>query len=157
MMVAVRGLAWSEAISAATLPTSARVGRRSSSVNAVRAARTDWLAHVGKRDALDVVHRDRVERDVQAAGARRDRVSMPAHHGLVQGVDDRGLGGASGLHNVVRHGLQRREGATGEEDGGALSRERSSNSAADRTAGAVHHRVLSFQQHRDLLSGGVTI
>jgi len=72
------------------------------------------LGHVDQRDALNVVDRDRVEGDVQASSVGDDGIGVLVHRGLVTGVDDRRLGDTTGLLDLVRHALQRREGASGQ-------------------------------------------
>ena len=67
---------------------------------------------------------------------------------LVEGVDDRRLGIATGLADRRGDCLELVERAPDEMDAGALTGEGPGDGTTDRSAGAVDDRVLVLQQHR---------
>jgi hypothetical protein len=64
-------------------------------------------------------------------------------------VDPRGLGRSAGGPDLAGQRVELLARAAGEEDRGALARERARGSAADRSSGPVDHRVLALEQHLD--------
>ena len=95
---------------------------------------------------------DQVERDVDAACLRRDRVGMPVDVLLAESIDDCRFRLSSRRANVVRHRLERGFRATGEEDPRSLASEGPGDRAADGPATSVDHGVLVFEQHVYLLN-----
>src|ERR687896_1931593 len=107
--------------------------------------------HLRERGPVGVRVGDQVERDVDAAGVRRHGVGVLVDRVLVERVDLRCLRRSPSGTDLRGNRLERRQGAAGEEDPGALAGERPSNGAADRPAPSVDHGVLVLEQHVNLL------
>jgi hypothetical protein len=95
---------------------------------------------------------DGVERDVDPTRARRHRVGVLVDGSLVEGVDLRCLGPASGGGNLMRYPVELAPGTPGEEDRRSLTCEGPGDGAADRTTASIDHSGLVLQQHLSLLS-----
>ena len=111
------------------------------------------LRHSGERDTLDVVDRDRIERNVELACPLDDRVRVRDYGGLVECVDDGGVSGATGQFNLVSHLLHPREPPSGEKHRGPFPGERPCDGRTDRSGSSVNHCRLLLQQHEYLRPG----
>jgi len=106
------------------------------------------------RDAHDLRVRDAygVERDVDVARLVDHRPEVPVDGVLVERVDRRRLGRATGGDDLLGERLDRGQQAPRQEEPGPFAREGAGHRGADRAAGAVDHRNFVVQHHLGLLS-----
>src|SRR5262245_18267189 len=114
----------------------------------------DGQGHLDQWRALDIAHRDQVERDVEAARVGDDSFGVRVDRILVEGVDLGGGDAPAAGPDLVRQPIQRRLRPPREVDGGPLAREAASDRAPDRAGGAVDDGVLVLEQHEHPLANG---
>ena len=112
----------------------------------------DWafellVGHLQQRHPMDVAMADRVEGDVDASGSPGNACHVLIHAALIQRIDQRGLGRAACMRDLVGHPLQSRLAAAREKDARTLTSKDARNRAANGAAATIDHRILVFEQH----------
>jgi hypothetical protein len=111
--------------------------------------------HLDQRRPLNVVTRGRVEADVDTATRGSDANCVALDRYSIENIELGDVRCPALAPDALRDLLERRLGAAGEMNFGALASVRSCDSGADCSSGAVHDRDLLLEQHVRVLRSGL--